>query len=838
MSNTALLTALLGDVANEDVVRLLNSNESLDWSLPLQRAAMRKKKSLIRPGLQPQKVLRVGEQKKQKKSKIQVFRPSPTYWTIGQLGIPYGATAMGDSVVLGGEVFEGWITKDGRRILIGTGIYRTAGNVSHLRAIPPFFDRPEVQRFEKTIPEIAKQYPGIEGVQGIKAAGVFQTNREPSFVVSAKADNEYALDAYAVKLAESSPEKQMAVAVFSENKNGEGSMYEISGVKDADKHVETLLKHGFVGQSVLLNENRILLLDQNSGMRQNIDAAAKELGATYKTTRGDISFIEESQYAKVKQDYEAFRSKGVEETTKRYDLPYTEAKKLTKQQAQYEDPARGPHNCFECEHFNGPHECFRVAGDINGSGWCKEWGPAAFLERARKRSRRPVAVPNQLGQRFWIGVGGGLRNQYGDYSSTQAPKLLRVVSEGTSEHWVTVDGHPVLIGASGNYHSTRKAQIATAQKSFPHFFPKIPRIHASTAGRAEAGFDPRDEELVQGRKDIAARIEANKQDLDAPESQERHLQEQDVTVIRDLYTDNNHSSSVQLATLSDGTTAIFKPASGEPHGKFGGAERNFFPGYTWGFQTEREVGAWEVAKVVGMQDLVTPAIDKTTGSGVRGVLMALAPGENAGNTSNEFDGTRDLARAAVFDYVIGNEDRHPNNWMIDEDHGNKMHLIDHSMTFPDKEPYENNNAYLIGEAAYEEREGGMDHNIKDIAKPYIENEAKISAALENVGLPKGSIAGVRTRIHDLAKMDTWQQLEYGIDEGRVHASVPPRGFSSRKRAPKPSTVDALGPSMKSSEIRKALGQHRYSNPEKSPAQKIKGMSQGKVFTAGGKDQIA
>jgi hypothetical protein len=38
---------------------------------------------------------------RQKRSKAKVHNQFPTYWTIGQLGIPYGATAMGDQTIVG-----------------------------------------------------------------------------------------------------------------------------------------------------------------------------------------------------------------------------------------------------------------------------------------------------------------------------------------------------------------------------------------------------------------------------------------------------------------------------------------------------------------------------------------------------------------------------------------------------------------------------------------------------------------------------------------------------------------------------------------------------------------
>lgn len=198
-------------------------------------------------------------------------------------------------------------------------------------------------------------------------------------------------------------------------------------------------------------------------------------------------------------------------------------------------------------------------------------------------------------------------------------------------------------------------------------------------------------------------------------------------------------SETLLLTFSDGSKAVFKPEEGEPEAMRSAIEH--------GYQTEREVGAWEVAKLVGLTDLVAPTVERTL-RGQRGSLQEFKEGEVAGDldSADRYDGHENAIRAAVFDYVIGNQDRHAGNWLVEGD--DSLHLIDHGLSFPSVKDHR--------------AQGNMDfedwaQDIKSIPKAtltrygraYVDNLDKIEAKLTDLGLPRNSIQALRMRVEDL-----------------------------------------------------------------------------------------
>lgn len=207
-------------------------------------------------------------------------------------------------------------------------------------------------------------------------------------------------------------------------------------------------------------------------------------------------------------------------------------------------------------------------------------------------------------------------------------------------------------------------------------------------------------------------------------------------------------TKTEVLTFTDGTKAVWKPGEDE-----GAGRRNI----KRGMNIEREVGAWQVGQIVGMKDLLPKAVIDTEVDGERGAMLTWQPGEPAANGwgQERFDGVKDRARAAAFDYVIGNEDRHGMNWVMD---GQKIGLIDHGLTFPDKATYYAGNQRFIDKAMTDQDKVADFPSPKDLAGPYVANKDAIGKAMLGVGLTQKAVDGVNTRIDAMAKTKRWDDL--------------------------------------------------------------------------------
>ncbi len=93
----------------------------------------------------------------------------------------------------------------------------------------------------------------------------------------------------------------------------------------------------------------------------------------------------------------------------------------------------------------------------------------------------------------------------------------------------------------------------------------------------------------------------------------------------------------------------------------------------------REVAASVIAEVLGFADLVPPTSFRGEGASIQEYVEGLTPFE----VSNPFTSDEDAARAAIFDYLTANSDRHTGNWLL-RSKGGKIVIIDNGSSFPYK----------------------------------------------------------------------------------------------------------------------------------------------------------
>lgn len=196
-------------------------------------------------------------------------------------------------------------------------------------------------------------------------------------------------------------------------------------------------------------------------------------------------------------------------------------------------------------------------------------------------------------------------------------------------------------------------------------------------------------------------------------------------------------SATYTVTLKDGTEAVWKPDSGA------GEDSH-----------QREVAAWEIAQIVGNSDMTAPTASRTIrGSGI-GSMQLLEPGSAGNRIDYDPDNLNhdQIERAAVFDYVINNGDRHDGNWMLDPG-GKDIHLIDHNLAFGTYA-----SSHLIDMAQNYQETRSTTASLATMARPYIENADEIKTVMTQAGLSAGRIRSVMSNITKLKGMTNWNEL--------------------------------------------------------------------------------
>ena len=216
--------------------------------------------------------------------------------------------------------------------------------------------------------------------------------------------------------------------------------------------------------------------------------------------------------------------------------------------------------------------------------------------------------------------------------------------------------------------------------------------------------------------------------------------------------------------LETGQKGNFKPSRGEVSGARAGV--------AVGQQAERELGAWEVAKLVGMDDMVAPVqirnADVPGGENARKTFPAAKQikgsfavwqdgkvGKELYMDSEKYDGEEDQRRTAMFDYIIGNMDRHHGNWVVSE--SGKLKLIDHGLAFGEVETGGSyGNRQIQERVAYDRKHDAFPPS--KYAESYQKNKLKIREKLLKTGLPGKAIDLVMARIDRAATATNWKDL--------------------------------------------------------------------------------
>ena len=292
--------------------------------------------------------------------------------------------------------------------------------------------------------------------------------------------------------------------------------------------------------------------------------------------------------------------------------------------------------------------------------------------------------------------------------------------------------------------------VRKAHRQLGAMYGMAPQAGGFKVKMAREMFGKHYKELTRPEKNLVKAALRNQgairpQGISSAREGERELREAKVLSMKPL---GGGINDTKLVTLEGGIKAVFKTEN-----KAIGTVRDEI---RTGKDAEREVAAWQVAKLAGLEDICPPVVIRTI-DGNRGSLMKFWDGKVAGalGRPEAWDGEKDLHRAAMFDYVIGNEDRHMGNWLV----GNgKLQLIDHGLAFPDRGEFDyagrHSNIKIMREVVF--RDSAI--SVKEIGKSFVDNKDKILDALKEVGLPQAAIDGVGSRIDRIKRKDSWKGL--------------------------------------------------------------------------------
>jgi len=185
-----------------------------------------------------------------------------------------------------------------------------------------------------------------------------------------------------------------------------------------------------------------------------------------------------------------------------------------------------------------------------------------------------------------------------------------------------------------------------------------------------------------------------------------------------------------------------------------------------GSLSKREGAASAIANVIGLNDLVPLTVERRQPiNGKYGSIQHYIPNTTSGNKLEESkmygSSLLDVARAAAFDYIIGNRDRHPGNWLVTPQ--GKLVLIDNgaSLAYEDltTHPYRHS---LDLDPSFMAEDWLLSKSYAENLHIPTEVESwdwdAIADALRTTGIGKVEISGAKRRFDQLRSSKDFHEL--------------------------------------------------------------------------------
>jgi hypothetical protein len=209
--------------------------------------------------------------------------------------------------------------------------------------------------------------------------------------------------------------------------------------------------------------------------------------------------------------------------------------------------------------------------------------------------------------------------------------------------------------------------------------------------------------------------------------------------------------------FEDGSAAIWKPKKGERTESTLGSLN--YPDLKAGNFYKNEAFAYDMARIVGMEDLVPEAVVRKV-DGEVGAAQKWVGGREYGKMAYgdqqrfERESARDIQRAAVLDFVLNNKDRHGGNFRVEARMGGtfKLHLLDHGLAMGTKPNGRNNRILDLAKTS------GSGIIPKDVKDSFINNRQVLIARAKELGIPQKSIDAMNGRIDYLMTENSYNQL--------------------------------------------------------------------------------